>query len=161
KFDVVLLDIQMPGIDGLEVALRFRATEQPPRTPIIALTAHTTGEMRDRCMAAGFDAVLTKPVSQEALAAVLRGAGEPESSAPAREDVLAAVGGNLKLLARVRAVYAEQTPRLLQGIRDAIGSRDAGVITKNAHTLNGAVSNFGATDAMNAASEVERAGKEN
>jgi two-component system sensor histidine kinase/response regulator len=159
KFDLVLLDIQMPGIDGLEVARRFRATEQPPRTPIVALTAHTTREMRDRCLAAGFDSVLAKPVSQQSLATVLRGTAE-EETAPADDDVLAAVGGNMKLLARVRAAFAEQTPRLLQGIRDAIGTRDADAITRNAHTLKGAVSNFGAADAIHAASEIERAGTE-
>jgi signal transduction histidine kinase/DNA-binding response OmpR family regulator len=157
KFDLVLLDVQMPGIDGLEVTRRFRATEQPPRTPIIALTAHTTAEMRERCLAAGFDSVLTKPVSQPALAAILRGA-EP---APPEDDFVVAVGGNMKLLARVRAAFVEQTPRLLQGIRDAIGVRDAKSIYEKAHTLKGAVSNFGVEDAVQAAGEIERAGKEN
>jgi signal transduction histidine kinase/CheY-like chemotaxis protein len=159
RFDLVLLDIQMPGLDGLEVTRRFRADEQPPRTPIVALTAHTTREMRDRCIAAGFDSVLAKPVSQASLAAVLHDTPEIVP-APPEDDVLAAVGGNMKLLARVRAAFAEQTPRLLQGIRDAIGSRDASAISRNAHTIKGAVSNFGATGAVNAASEVERAGKE-
>jgi two-component system, sensor histidine kinase and response regulator len=60
----------------------------------------------------------------------------------------------------VRAAFAEQTPRLLQGIRDAIGSRDAISITQKAHTLKGAVSNFGAAAAVQAASEIEKAGKE-
>jgi signal transduction histidine kinase/CheY-like chemotaxis protein len=159
KFDLVLLDIQMPGIDGLEVARRFRATERAPRTPIVALTAHTTREMRDRCLAAGFDSVLAKPVSQPSLAAVLRGTAE-EGTPPTDDDVLAAVGGNMKLLARVRAAFAEQTPRLLQGIRDAIGTRDATSIAQKAHTLKGAVSNFGAADAVHAAGEIERAGRE-
>jgi two-component system sensor histidine kinase/response regulator len=157
KFDLVLLDVQMPGIDGLEVARRFRAEEQPPRTPIVALTAHTTPEMRERCLAAGFDSVLAKPVSQPALAAILRGAEPP----PADDDFLSAVGGNMKLLARVREAFVEQTPRLLQGIRDAIGVRDSKSIYEKAHTLKGAVSNFGVADAVQAAGEIERAGKEN
>jgi signal transduction histidine kinase/CheY-like chemotaxis protein len=161
KFDLVLLDIQMPGIDGLEVARHFRAAERPPRTPIVALTAHTTHEMREKCLAAGFDSILAKPVSQASLAAVLRGTMPEEEPAAADENVLAAVGGNAKLLARVRAAYAEQTPRLVQGIRDAINSRDALSIAQKAHTLKGAVSNFGIADAVHAASEVERAGKEN
>jgi two-component system sensor histidine kinase/response regulator len=104
--------------------------------------------------------VLAKPVSQASLAAVLRQTPEEQPAAPADHDVLAAVGGNMKLLARVRAAFAEQTPRLLQGIRDAINARDAAGITKNAHTLKGAVSNFAAADALHAAAEVERAGKE-
>ena len=151
KFDLVLLDIQMPGVDGLEVARRFRAAEQPPRTPIIALTAHTTREMRERCLAAGFDSVLAKPVSQMSLAAVLRGTVPPEEEPPAADqNVIAAVGGNMKLLARVRDAFAEQTPRLLQGIRDGINGRDAASIAQKAHTLRGAVSNFGAAEAMSA-----------
>ncbi|MEK6373525.1 MAG: ATP-binding protein [Acidobacteriota bacterium] len=156
KFDLVLLDVQMPGIDGLEVARRFRSAEQPPRTPIVALTAHTTPQMRERCLAAGFDSVLAKPVSQPALAAILRGAEPP----PLEDDFVAAVGGNMKLLARVRDAFVEQTPRLLQGIRDAIGIRDAKSIYEKAHTLKGAVSNFGVADAVQAAGEIERAGKE-
>ncbi len=158
KFDLVLLDLQMPGIDGLEVARRFRGVERPPRTPIVALTAHTTRETRERCMAAGFDSVLTKPVSQPALAAVLRGSTPDEAAA--ENDVLTAVGGNMKLLARVRDAFVEQTPRLLQAIRDAIGTRDSRTIYEKAHTLKGAVSNFGVADAVHAASEIEKAGKE-
>jgi HPt (histidine-containing phosphotransfer) domain-containing protein len=143
------------------VARHFRGTEKPPRTPIVALTAHTTREMRDRCLAAGFDFVLAKPVSQQSLAAVLRGMPPAEEEPPAQDDdLLAAVGGNMKLLARVRDAFAEQTPRLLQNIRDAIAARDATTITQKAHTLKGAVSNFGAADALHAASEIERAGKE-
>jgi two-component system, sensor histidine kinase and response regulator len=156
RFDLVLLDVQMPGIDGLEVARRFRAVEQPPRTPIVALTAHTTPEMRERCLAAGFDSVLPKPVSQPALAAILRGAEPP----PPEDDFVAAVGGNMKLLARVREAFVEQTPRLLQGIREAIGVRDGKSIYEKAHTLKGAVSNFDVPDAVQAAGEIERAGKE-
>jgi len=160
RFDLVLLDVQMPGVDGLEVARRFRDSESGARTPIVALTAHTTREMRDRCLAAGFDSVLPKPVSQPALAAVLRGAEAPASPPPDEPDILSAVGGNMKLLARVREAFVEQTPRLMQGIRDAIAARDAKSIYEKAHTMKGAVSNFGVAGAVQAASEIERAGRE-
>ena len=96
---------------------------------------------------------------QASLAAVLRGTPE-EEAAPADDDGLAAVGGNMKLLARVCRLFVEQTPHLLQGLRDAINSGDAGTVAQKAHTLKGAVSNFGAADAVHAASEIERAGKE-
>jgi HPt (histidine-containing phosphotransfer) domain-containing protein len=104
--------------------------------------------------------VLAKPVSQQSLAAVLRGMSSEEEPAPEDDDLLAAVGGNMKLLARVRALFVEQTPRLLQGIREAINTRDAETIRQKAHTLKGAVANFGAAGAVHAASEIERAGKE-
>ena len=159
-FDVVLLDVQMPGIDGLEVARRFRASESGPRTPVIALTAHTTPETRERCIEAGFDGVLTKPVSQTALAEVLRGSPQPPPLEWAGDEIMTAVGGNMTLLARVRDAFAEQTPRLLDGIRAAIARRDAAGIYQNAHTLKGAVSNFAVADAVSTALEVERAGTE-
>jgi two-component system, sensor histidine kinase and response regulator len=158
RFDLVLLDVQMPGVDGMEVARRFRASERGARTPIVALTAHTTPEVRDKCLEAGFDSVLSKPVSQSALSAVLSGASG--FSAPADDDILAAVGGNMKLLARVRDAFVEQTPRLLQGIRDAIRARDAKSLSDKAHTIKGAVSNFGFGDAVTTAAAMERAGRD-
>src|SRR5437763_1980900 len=82
------------------------------------------------------------------LAAALRGTPAEEEPAAEDHDVLAAVGGNMKLLARVRALFVEQTPRLLQGIREAINTRDAETIRKKAHTLKGAVANFGAAAAV-------------
>jgi signal transduction histidine kinase/CheY-like chemotaxis protein len=72
-YDVVLMDVHMPGLDGLEVARRIRAEEQDAgrRTPIVALTASAFNEDRDACLAAGMDGVLVKPIDRERLAAVL------------------------------------------------------------------------------------------
>ena len=62
RFDVILMDVQMPDMDGLEATAAIRAREQGTRTPIIALTARTMREDRDRCLAAGMDAFITKPI---------------------------------------------------------------------------------------------------
>ncbi|KPK39013.1 MAG: hypothetical protein AMJ69_06875 [Gammaproteobacteria bacterium SG8_47] len=72
RYDLVFMDMRMPEIDGLEVTHRWRASEQPERrTPIVALTANATVEDKDRCLAAGMDAFLSKPVSPERLSEVV------------------------------------------------------------------------------------------
>jgi CheY-like chemotaxis protein len=73
-FDIVLMDLHMPGMNGLEASGRIRATERltgAPRTPIIALTADAFAENRDACFAAGMDGFLTKPLDREQLLAAL------------------------------------------------------------------------------------------
>jgi signal transduction histidine kinase/CheY-like chemotaxis protein len=162
-FDVILLDVQMPGLDGLEVARRFRSMERGTRTPIVAVTAHTTREDRDRCTAAGFDTVLTKPATQSTLGAIIRevtGTSMP-SSIPAgpTDAILDAVGGNVRLLARVRDAFATQTPRLLTSLHEAIAARDGEALFQTAHTLKGAISNFDVPHAIEATARLERAGK--
>jgi len=162
-FDVILLDVQMPGLDGLEVTRRFRSLERGTRTPIVAVTAHTTREDRDRCMAAGFDAVLTKPATQSTLGAIIRevtGTAMPSIISTGPTDaILDAVGGNVRLLARVRDAFAMQTPRLLASLRDAITARDGEALYQTAHTLKGAISNFDVPHAIEATARLERAGK--
>lgn len=153
SFDVALVDIQMPEMDGFEVLRRFRGIDSGSRVRMVALTAYTSHDDRERCLAAGFDDVLTKPVTQTRLAALLSGrttAGDP---------VIDAVGGNMKLLSRVRDAFAAQSPKLLSAIRDSIREGDADTLYRSAHTLKGAISNFGDGDALAAVIDIERAGK--
>jgi signal transduction histidine kinase/CheY-like chemotaxis protein len=162
-FDVILLDVQMPELDGLEVVRRFRLTERGVRTPVVAVTAHSTREDRDRCLEAGFDAVLTKPATQSSLGAIIREVTGvttplPAQSGPA-DAILDAVGGNVRLLARVRDAFALQTPRLLAALRDAITASDGEALYQTAHTLKGAISNFDVPEAIGATVQLERAGK--
>ena len=73
-YDLVLMDVRMPDLDGIAATRRIRAAEAAaggPRTPIIALTANALGEDRDACLAAGMDAFLTKPLDRERLADAL------------------------------------------------------------------------------------------
>jgi two-component system sensor histidine kinase/response regulator len=134
-FDLVLMDVQMPDIDGLEVTRRYRAHEGERHMPIVALTAHTRREDRDRCLAAGMDAVLTKPIDRTQLAEVI-------ASLTGIDPIMDAVGGNRQLLARVSDAFAKQTPQLIDGIRASIAVRDSAALFRDAHKLKGSVSSF-------------------
>jgi signal transduction histidine kinase/CheY-like chemotaxis protein len=150
RFDIVFMDVQLPGIDGLEVTRRFRAIERESgsHTPLYAITAHTAREERNQCMAAGMDGVLTKPIDRAELARVVRSAPAP------RDPIVNAVDGNMRLLARVSAAFSAQTPALVAAMRDAITKHDADALYRNAHKLKGSVANF-PTPAVDVAIEIE------
>jgi len=150
RYDVMLMDVQLPGIDGLEATRRIRATDRGKRTSIIAMTAFTRKEDRDRCIAAGMDAVLTKPIDIMELSSALR-AIEPDT-------LLDIVDGNVRLLARVSEAFALQTPPLVDAMREAILMRDAEGLFEAAHKLKGSVSHFG-TAATELAKEIEEAAR--
>ncbi|HSP34268.1 MAG TPA: ATP-binding protein [Thermoanaerobaculia bacterium] len=154
NFDLVLMDVSMPKLDGLEVTRLYRERERGSRTPIIALTAHSRREDRDRCLEAGMDAVLTKPIDMKQLEEVIR-------SATGAEPIVNAVGGNVKLLARVGEAFAKQTPVLLNQMRDAIQMTDADALYKGAHKMKGAVSNFEGDPSFGLAVMLETAAREN
>jgi signal transduction histidine kinase/DNA-binding response OmpR family regulator len=83
-YDLILMDVHMPGLDGLEATRQIRAaedTDKLPRTPIVALTANAFGEDRDACLAAGMDAFLTKPLDRERLAEIIASGGRAAAQA--------------------------------------------------------------------------------
>jgi two-component system, sensor histidine kinase and response regulator len=148
-YDAVFMDVQLPGTDGLEVTRRFRAMGRT--TAVIGLTAHTSRLDRDRCLAAGMNVVLSKPVMahqlEEALENVLQ-----------RDPMEEITGGNPALLARVRDAFARQTPELLAAMRDAIARGDLESLSREAHKLKGSLSYFGGRAAA-LARDVEAAAK--
>jgi two-component system sensor histidine kinase/response regulator len=150
-FDVVFMDVQLPGMDGLETTRRFR--ESGKRTPVIALTAHTSMRDRDRCLAAGMTAVLTKPVDSTHLAAAIE-------KVTHRDAITEVVGGNMALLERVRDAFTKQTPELLHGIRDAITRRDGPALARHAHKLKGSMSYFPGERGAEIARQVESAARD-
>jgi signal transduction histidine kinase/CheY-like chemotaxis protein len=149
-FDLVFMDVQLPGMDGLETTRRYR--ERGGRTPVIALTAHTSVRDRDRCLAAGMNGVLTKPVDSAHLAAALERVNH-------RHSITDVVGGNMALLSRVREAFTKQTPELMASIRDAIRRNDGVALAAYAHKLKGSMSYFPGERGTGIAREIEQAAR--
>lgn len=146
-YDAVFMDVQLPGIDGLELTRRFRANGHT--TPVIGITAHTSRLDRDRCLAAGMNSVLSKPVFAHQLEETL-------SAIVSRETVADITGGSPALLARVRDAFARQTPELLAAIREDLARSDLESLQRNSHKLKGSLSYFGGR-AVTLARELENA----
>jgi PAS domain S-box-containing protein len=171
-FDLVLMDVQMPELDGLAAtaAIREREKETGAHIPIVAITAHAMKGDRERCLAAGMDAYLAKPIGAQQLAEVLRELfeGGPQAGPAAhaargtldRNALLARVGGDRKLLRELIDVYLADSPKMLGRIRRAVAAREAGELREAAHALKGAIANFAAKGAFDAALELETMGRE-
>ena len=147
RFNLVLMDVEMPVMDGLEATRRVRQGERDTRIPIVAVTAHALAEEKDRCAAAGMDRCLTKPLRAGDLDDVLAtylgaAAGKPEPKAAAvngalMEEMLAIVDGDRDLLRAIAAEYRRQTPPLVEALRGAVARGDAPETGRLAHKLKG------------------------
>lgn len=191
-YDLVLMDVQMPELDGLEATRIIRSGEAGavnPGLPIIAMTAHALKGDRDRCLEAGMDDYVTKPVDPARLLEVLEKwlaaepAAEPSAvpapaapvaeTAPAdasggapglpvfvRERLLDMLSGDGDAVREVLAQYLESAPEQLARIADCMARGDAAQAGREAHTLKGASANVGAEALAEAARALEAAGRE-
>jgi signal transduction histidine kinase/DNA-binding response OmpR family regulator len=161
EIDVVLVDVESTRYDGIELVRRLRALEREVRTAVIAVTTSATDEVRDRCIAAGFDAVLQAPATQSAIGTTLRDVTSPLTpvhvSAESAGSIFDAVGGNASLLMRVRDAFATQIPRLLTAMREAVDARDRDALIQAARTLRASISNFDVPEPLAATLQIERA----
>jgi PAS domain S-box-containing protein len=180
KVDLVLMDLQMPVMGGLEATAAIRAREQAQggHVPIIAMTAHAMKGDRERCLAGGMDDYVSKPVKPFELysaieRAVPRGAfGEPAgataarpreataSSLPDRERLLERLEGDTDLLAEIIRLYHETCPDLMRELHAAAARRDRQAICRTAHTLKGMVDNFACAGVTRAFERLEEMGRE-
>ncbi len=169
-FDLVLMDMQMPDMDGAEATALIRSWEEEAggRVPVIALTAHAMKGDRERCLAAGMDGYATKPIREHELRAEIRAvlptlpraaAAAPADTTPApgfdKTAVLARVGGNLETLRTLAGVFREDAANLLGEIAAGVRTCDTARLRPAAHTLRGMVSFFGATAAADATVRLE------
>jgi CheY-like chemotaxis protein len=177
--DLVLMDVQMPEMDGFAATAAIRACEAMHpggrRLPIVALTAFAMKGDRERCLAAGMDDYLTKPIRRDQLEAVLAryapGArGPAEALDPAQAEVagaaldeatvLAYVGGDRQLLGELLGIFLEDGPGQLQALRAAAAGADPAALMRAAHTLSGSLKVLGATAAIALVGRLEALGRE-
>jgi signal transduction histidine kinase/CheY-like chemotaxis protein/HPt (histidine-containing phosphotransfer) domain-containing protein len=170
RVDVVLMDVQMPEMGGFEAtaAIRLRERETGVHLPIVAMTAHAMKGDRERCLAAGMDEYITKPLDSKRLCAIVervadsgtKDAGPIDAQTlPGYDAVLARLGGDAQLLADVSRLFIEDAPRHLREIRSAVDARDGAALRASGHALKGAAANFDAADVVNAARTLEEAGR--
>ena len=174
RFDLVLMDIQMPEMDGLEATRRIRESERQTgkHVPIVAMTAQAMIGDRERCLESGMDAYLVKPIHAkqlyetiDAILAAHPAPDEPVQTVPLdmqRVDLaqaLHAVNGDRDLLRQIFDAFLEECPILLNNIQQALANGDAKACHMAAHTLKGAVRTFGAERASGLASDMEAGGK--
>jgi signal transduction histidine kinase/DNA-binding response OmpR family regulator/HPt (histidine-containing phosphotransfer) domain-containing protein len=176
-FDVVMMDLQMPEMDGYQATAKLRSDSRLTALPIIAMTAHATVEERQRCLAAGMNDHVGKPIDPAALFEAVGRFYKPADGALASDqpasplaqehlpsiagldanDGLSRVGGNRKLYVKILRQFAEQQGPALGQVAAALAQGDHAVAERVAHTLKGVAGNIGATGVQSAAAELERA----
>lgn len=169
-YDAVILDLHMPGLDGVDALRRIRVLDDPARAgvPVILLSADVTEDARRRGMAAGADAFLTKPFEAATLLAALDGLhgtrGAPEDDVdegelpdPVDLDLLESRLGDLGAdsLGRILGLFQDAAPRHLARLREYAAAGDAVALRREAHTLKGAAAVIGARRVHDAAHAIE------
>ena len=165
-YDMVFMDCEMPDLDGYEAAASIRAAESETHTPIIASTAYAMQGERDKCLTAGMDDFLPKPIRpdvlQELLGRWLKPApdAEPAAARPVLADELAEMqemfGADFAALANL---FRTDSPQRLAALRTAATSRDAAQVARVAHSLSGSSASIGATGLSMLCKELETLAK--
>jgi two-component system sensor histidine kinase/response regulator len=182
-FDVVLMDLQMPEMDGYQATAKLRANQRLASLPIIAMTAHATIEERQRCLAAGMNDHVAKPIdpailfdtvgrfyhpdkrSRESSPPLSRAASPlpdgdstplPSVAGLDTQDGLSRVGGNVGLYLKLLRQFVEQQGQAVEQIGNAIAGGDGALAERLAHTLKGVAGNIGATSVQSVSGVLEK-----
>jgi len=173
-FDLILMDVQMPEMSGLEASRAIRQGEQGSgrRIPIVAMTAHAMKGDRERCLESGMDHYLTKPLNSSALFDLIEEIDQAARSTPTPlpagggpafdlNRALARMDGDLDLLKELVGIFLQDAPVLLQRIEDSLTQKDARGMERAAHALKGSVGNFAADTTQELARRLENLGRTN
>ncbi|MEJ7591703.1 MAG: response regulator [Planctomycetaceae bacterium] len=185
SFDVVLMDVQMPEMDGFEATKLIRARELDigGHVPVVAMTAHAMKGDRERCLEFGMDGYISKPLNPlelfetvESRAVLSTALSRPTVSERVPTETatdhaavsqgmtfdpdvaLQNVGGDIALLQEIIGLFCSEYPGMLTMIREGVSNGDANVVHRSAHMLKGSVSIFGPTDACDLAQKLETMG---
>jgi two-component system sensor histidine kinase/response regulator len=166
NFDAVLMDCQMPVMDGFTATRRIREMELSrgaKRLPIIALTANVMSEDREKCLAAGMDAHLGKPIEPAQVIETLSRFLKAALSAPAidRGALKELTGGDAEFERELAQTFVSSGDQCLAEIIAALKASDFDTVRKRAHSLKGASANIHARELSQAASSLENAVREN
>jgi PAS domain S-box-containing protein len=170
SFDLILMDVQMPEMDGFEATRQIRELEETTggHMKIVAMTAHAMAGDRERCLAAGMDDYVSKPLRKEDLLRALEGSSVAEfddrtETAPLynREQLLAQCDGDEALMAELVSIFHDNTPQILQAVGEAVEKGDAPALAAQAHKLLSSLGAFGAGHARTLALRLEKHGEEN
>lgn len=182
SFDVILMDVQMPQWDGYRATEEIRRLErrhQRSPTPIIALTAHAMRGDREKCLEAGMDAYLAKPIDVEELLSLVESLADfhhgeilpamsseqPSTASSASKPIinlqraLQRLGGDMDLFREFAGFFDEDAPVLLKQIESAVEQRSAERLAHSAHSLKGLAANLGAEAVQSVAAEMEHLGR--
>jgi len=184
-FDAILMDVQMPDMDGFEATAQIRQREKGMGThiPIIAMTANAMKGDREGCLAAGMDAYVSKPFKARELYAAVESAAAPmratengrlaeplSNPAPIavssltadtfdRAETLEQAAGSMEMVRDLVALFFEESPKLMAEIKDAISHADAPALQRAAHTLKSSAGIFAASPTVRAAASLEMMGR--
>ena len=170
KFDLVFMDVQMPEMDGLTATGAIREREKKKsgtHLPIFAMTAHAMKGDRERCLEAGMDGYITKPVRFSDIEQTLAGL-QSTSVKPAKlmaaaswskTEALDRIGGDEELLRDLCQIFLEESPKLMEKLQQAVVAGDSDGVMRAAHSLKGESSYLGAGGTSQAARQLEEMGR--
>ena len=171
SFDMAFMDVQMPEMDGFEATAAIRAREKVTgcHLPIVAMTAHAMKGDRERCLAAGMDDHLPKPIQEDKLALAIdasvervRASREATENTQCPETVfdraaaLEHLGSDESFLAEIAGIFLAEGPNLMDAIRSGVARKDAQAVLRAAHSLGGEAGHLTATSLVEAARNLEQ-----
>jgi PAS domain S-box-containing protein len=160
RFDLAFMDVQMPEMDGFAATAAIRDSEQDrsTRLPIFAMTAHAMKGDKERCLAAGMDGYISKPVNFGKIQQVLDGVrAQTPNPTPVwdQRHALSGVGGDERLLREIAEMFLHEYPQAVSDLRRALAGHDAAMLGRVAHRLKGEVGCFGAGRSVSALVKLE------